>query len=148
MGSVTPLAGGEVYLDANCIIYSVERIAPYQALLQPLWDGARADSWRICTSELSLLETLVTPLRAGDVLLENDYRRLLMGAADMRLIAIAPKILEHGARLRAVTRLRTPDAIHAATALHEGCSLFVTNDVAFRHVPGLPVVVLRDLIAP
>ncbi|MGH2485543.1 MAG: type II toxin-antitoxin system VapC family toxin [Ktedonobacterales bacterium] len=132
-------------MDANCIIYSVERVAPYQALLQPLWDGARAGVWRICTSELSILETLVTPIRAGDLPLENDYRRLLTGSSDMRLVAITRAILDDGARLRAATRLRTPDAIHAATALREGCSLFVTNDAGLHHAPGLNVVVLRDL---
>lgn len=148
MGALTPPTGAEVYLDANSIIYSVERVAPYLALLQPLWDGARAGSWRICTSELSLLETLVGPLRSGDALLEADYRRLLLGSVDIRLAAVTLPIMEQGARLRAATSLRTPDAIHAATAIVEGCALFVTNDVAFRRVPGLNVRVLRDLLSP
>ena len=65
MGPLMLPVGAEVYLDANCIIYSVERVLPYLPLLQPIWDGARAGSWRICTSELSLLETLVGPPRPG-----------------------------------------------------------------------------------
>ena len=36
------------------------------------------------------------------------------------------------------------DALHAATALAAGCSLFVTNDTDFRRVPGLPAVILDD----
>ena len=33
MGSLVLPASGIVYLDANCFIYSVERIDPYQAIL-------------------------------------------------------------------------------------------------------------------
>lgn len=44
--------------------------------------------------------------------------------------------------------LKTPDALHAATALQAGCALFVTNDVGFRQVASLPLVVLDDLLIP
>jgi len=57
-------------------------------------------------------------------------------------------ILERAAQLRAATNLKTPDAIHAATALEHGCTLFVTNDSTFRRVPGLPVTILADLLIP
>ncbi len=56
------------------------------------------------------------------------------------------QILREAARLRAITKLRTPDAIHAATALQIGCALFVTNDKGFKNVPSLPHVILDDLI--
>jgi predicted nucleic acid-binding protein len=46
-----------------------------------------------------------------------------------------------------LTRLRTPDAIHAATALELGVALFVTNDFGFRGVPDLPAAVLADVLA-
>jgi len=55
--------------------------------------------------------------------------------------------LEIAADLRATTRLKTPDAIHAATALDAGCALFVTNDPAFRRVPRLNVAVLSEVAA-
>jgi predicted nucleic acid-binding protein len=42
--------------------------------------------------------------------------------------------------------LKTPDALHAASALQVGCVQFVTNDIGFRNVPGLPVVILDDLL--
>ena len=58
-------------------------------------------------------------------------------------------VLRRAAQLRAtITRLRTPDAVHAATALEVGAALFVTNDYDFRGVPGLPVTVLQDLLPP
>ena len=63
------------------------------------------------------------------------------------IVPATQPILREGARLRAVvTSLRTPDALHAATARLNGCVQFITNDLDFRRVPGLPVVVLRDLL--
>jgi predicted nucleic acid-binding protein len=56
--------------------------------------------------------------------------------------------LREAARLRAtISGLKTPDAIHAATALQHGCALFVSNDVGFRRVPGLSLAILDDVLA-
>lgn len=38
MGSLTLPATGSVYLDANCFIYSVERVDPYRDMLDHLLD--------------------------------------------------------------------------------------------------------------
>jgi predicted nucleic acid-binding protein len=61
---------------------------------------------------------------------------------------ITQSILREAAQLRATTKLRTPDALHAATAQQAGCVLFVTNDVGFRGVANLPAVILDDLLTP
>jgi predicted nucleic acid-binding protein len=67
-------------------------------------------------------------------------------ASDVRLIPITEDLLRQTAQIRAQTNLKTPDAIHAATALASGCVQFITNDPAFRRVTGLNVVVLSELI--
>jgi len=54
-------------------------------------------------------------------------------------------ILETAASLRAAHRLKTPDAIHAATAIHSGAILFLTNDTDFRKVAGLNVAILGEI---
>ena len=38
MGPLTLPTSGLVYLDANGLIYSVERVEPYRTLLQPMWE--------------------------------------------------------------------------------------------------------------
>jgi predicted nucleic acid-binding protein len=136
-----------VYLDANPIIYTVEKHPVYGPLLQPLWQAAQAKTIEVVTSELALLETLVGPLKKGDTTLEQAFEQALLGT-EMRLLPITQTILRGAAHLRATTKLRTPDALHAATAQQVGCVLFVTNDVGFRGVPGLPVVLLDDLLNP
>jgi len=102
----------------------------------------------VITSELALLEVLPKPLRLGDTTLERSFRNALERSPDVRLVPVSRAVIEQAARLRASTNLKTPDAIHAATALLEGCALLLTNNPAFRRVLGLNVVVLSDLITP
>lgn len=145
MGSLTLPSAGPVYLDANGFIYSVERIEPHRALLDPMWQLAQAGQFEVVSSELVILETLVKPLRDGDTILENLFRELL-AAREVRVIPATASLWEQAARLRATTGLKTPDALHAATALAVGSTLFITNDGAFRRVPDLPVAVLNEVV--
>ena len=145
MGSLTLPTGGSVYIDANAIIYSVERIEPYRELLAPMWQEAGAGRFALASSELVVLETLIKPLREGNARLEMLFRSIF-AAAEMDLIPATLAIWEDAARIRAQTGLATPDALHAATALQAECTLFVTNDGDFRRVQGLPIAVLDDLV--
>jgi predicted nucleic acid-binding protein len=147
VGSLSLPASGLVYVDANPIIYTVEKHPVYESLLQPLWRHAQAKTIEVVSSELALMETLVRPIKSGDIPLQRDYEKALLGT-DMRLLPITQAILREAASLRATTKLRTPDALHAATSQLAGCVLFVTNDVGFRGVPGLAVVILDDLLTP
>lgn len=116
-------------------------------MLQPLWQAARSKSIEVASSELVLMEALVGPIKNGTIALVQTYERALSGT-DLRLLPITQPILRRAAQLRATTKLKTPDALHAATAQDAGCALFVTNDVGFRVVAGLPLVVLDDLLTP
>ena len=97
------------------------------------------------SSELVVLEALVKPLREGDTVVELLFRSLFE-ASEVRLIPATRPLWEEAARLRAETGLKTPDALHAAAALHAGCTIFITNDDDFRRLKELPVVVLDDLL--
>ncbi len=145
MGSLTLPPSGIVYVDANSAIYSIEKIEPYNSLLLSMWQGAQAGDFRIVSSELLLLETLVKPLRTADAVLEASFRALLLSSHELRLMPITISILDSAAHLRAATGLKTPDAIHAATALAVGCDLFVTNDRNLTRVPGLAIALLDDI---
>ena len=145
MGQLMLPTEGSVYVDANAIIYSVERVEPYRELLAPMWEGARAGRFTLASSELVALETLIRPLRDGNARLEMLFRSIL-AAEEMDLIPATLATWEDAARLRATTGVATSDALHAATALGAGCSLFITNDSDFRRVNGLPLIVLDDLV--
>lgn len=77
MGELTLPTSGTVYLDANTFIYSIERIDPYRAILDTLWQAVSMGQFRVVTSELTLLEVLVKPLRIGDASTATTFRLLL-----------------------------------------------------------------------
>ena len=93
------------------------------------------------------MEALVGPLKSGNTTLETAFEQALLGT-EMRLLPMTQLVLREAARLRATTKLKTPDALHAATARLSGCALFVTNDADFRGIAGLPLVILSDLAGP
>ncbi len=146
MGPLTLPSSGAIYLDANCLIYSVEKIEPYSSLLEPAWASSKSGDARIVSSELALLETLVKPVRERDVLLEKLFRELLLTSGAVQLQPITQAILERSLLIRAHEGLKTPDAIHAATALEANCSLFVTNDPTLGRL--LPITLLSSLVGP
>lgn len=145
MGRLNFLDETLVYLDTSPIIYSGEEHEVYQPILQDMWKNARAGKFRLATSALTLLELLVRPLRTGNAPLVIHYEELLSNS-DLRLVPITRDVLRTGAELRATQNLKTPDAIHAATAILTGCSHFVTNDPSFRRLADIEVVVLSDLL--
>jgi predicted nucleic acid-binding protein len=147
VGTLTLPSSGLVYLDANPIIYAVEKHHLYAPLLQTLWAASQAQTVEVVSSDLALLETLVGPFKSGDTTLEAAYEQALLGA-DIRVLPITHAVLRDAARLRATTKLKTPDALHLATARQAGCALFVTNDAAFRGVTNPSIVILDDLLKP
>jgi len=147
MGQLTLPGSAHVYIDTVTVIYAVEQTPTYGVLLNPLWNSLQAGNLKIFTSELTLMETLVMPLKNSDTFLIDAYERLLL-SPQMQLIPISQAVLKEAAKLRAITpSLRTPDAIHAATAITSGCTQFLTNDRQLRTVANLPVVILDEVLA-
>jgi PIN domain-containing protein len=99
LGSLSLPSRGSVYLDANSVIYSVEGVEPYRTLLEPLWLSSGPATFRLVSSELTLLEVLVSPLKTGNVRLEMNFRAILQKSSDVQLLPITSAILERAAQL-------------------------------------------------
>ena len=95
---------------------------------------AIADEW--CGySAMTRLEVLsYSLLTPPDI---ADWRTLLASAAE---VPIGSAVIEEAARLRRTVRMKTPDAIIAATALLENATLVTRNLDDFRRVPGLAAI--------
>lgn len=137
--------GSRVYLDTAPIIYSVEEHEIYWSVLQPFWELLEKGEIEVITSELSVLETLVLPLRNQDAELVTAYETMLTNSK-IELVAINLSHLRLAARLRAEHNLKTPDAVHAATAFVSSCDHIVANDPGFRRLSSIDVIILRDLL--
>jgi predicted nucleic acid-binding protein len=139
LGSLRERLGPKVYLDANFFIYVLESVEPWARAAGEVLRALDRGELTAVTSELSLAECLVKPLELGLSEIADTYRSFLK---DHRFLTIGPvtrEILIEAARLRAVSRIKLPDAIHAATALQKGCSSFLTNDDRLK-IKGIEVV--------
>ena len=85
------------------------------------------------------------PIREKKKEIEDAFRAFLTSSKELRLLPMDLAIAERAARIRAETGMATPDAIHAATALHAEVALFLSNDPAFRRVRYLPVALLSEV---
>lgn len=143
MGSLILPTSGQVYLDTNIFIYTVEKIEPYFSFLKPLWLKVAEQKISVISSELVILETLIRPLREKDIVLENTFNNLFK-ANGVQLIPVTEKVWRKAALLRAEYRLNVADAIHTATAITEKATLFISNDNEFKKLENLPFINLSD----
>ena len=115
------------------------------ALLTQLFEGLEAGAFAAVTSQLALAEVLVIPFRHHDAAEEERCRLIFAVRPGFEVLPVNMSVLEAMARMRAaVPSVRTPDAIHAATAQLADCHLFLTNDDRLRVLPGLTVTLLSE----
>jgi hypothetical protein len=77
MGQLTFPNAARVYIDTATVIYTVEQAPTYGILLDPLWNNLQAGNLEVFTSELTLMETLIVPIRNSDPFLIDAYEQLL-----------------------------------------------------------------------
>ena len=146
MGALTQaLAGNKVYLDINIFIYALEGVEPWATPIGQAFAGMEAGEWHAVTSELSLAEGLVRPYQRGREDLVQLYKTALSPRGYFSRAPVDAATLISAARLRALHDFKLPDAIHAATALAQGCTAILTNDAGFRRMPGIQCLLLSDL---
>lgn len=135
---------GRVFIDANILIYAVETTPQWWPALRPLIEAAAVGEVELHASEIIVPEVLVVPLKEDDSQLLEAYRAALDNSERLRLWPVTRSILEVAASLRAMHGLRTPDAIHAATARAHGAEVLLTNDSKLARVPQLSTVLLGE----
>ena len=149
MSEITPerwrfLRGARVYVDANAWIYAREPLPKWDDL-RAFFACARRGEWMLVTSEMSLAEVLVRPIRERDRRAQADYARVLQSDDSLVVAPISRNILIEAATLRATRALEMPDAIHAATAKIARCTHFLTADEALARAVHLPILRISDL---
>jgi len=130
-----------IYLDANVVIRLVEgnaaTRAPLTARLGPLLGVSNS----MATSRLSRLECRSKPLQNGDLATVAQFDVFFAGL-ELVLVEIGASVVERATDLRAKYNLKSPDAIHYASALAVGATVFLTGDQALARCSEVQVEVL------
>lgn len=127
-----------IFLDTNFFIYLIESSGTRAARTKYLLSTFSARRDEVLTSVMTLGELLVQPMRAGDLQLVRQYRRILHGPG-ITVLPFLEDAAEAFARVRRDPSIRPPDAIQLAVAGTAGCDLFLTNDerLVRTMVPGI-----------
>jgi predicted nucleic acid-binding protein len=133
-------------LDTSVFIYFVERHPSYHNLCNPVFEAIENGSVKATTSTLTLLEILVQPYRKKLDDLVLKFFALLTTYPNLKWVDLDVDIADTAARLRADHRLKTPDAIQAATAICSGATGFLCNDTVFKKVKEFDCLFLDDCL--
>lgn len=134
-----------IALDTSIFIYHLEAHPKYVTYTDPIFSDLQQSRFQAITSTITLTELLVLPYRAGDEARANDFYTLLSTYPNLDWVAPNLEIADLAARIRAVHRLRTPDALQVATAVHSRATGLITNDAVFERVEGIQTLVLDRL---
>jgi len=134
-------------LDTMIFIYFLEQHPAYYELLCDLFARIeRGDLFGVMSS-LVLTELLVPLYRTGRSKEAENLAELLTNFPNMEIVTLSSEIAMEAARIRARYKIRTPDAIHAATALKSRAQVLVTNDKHFLALTDeIEVILLRNLL--
>jgi predicted nucleic acid-binding protein len=136
------LRGKRVYFDANVFIYLLEGYAELEDKLHAIRDSIRHRECRVFTSELTLCELLVPAFRTENAELIAAYRQFIEASGAFELVPTTREIWLRSSLIRAQFNLKTPDAIHIASAMTENCTVFLTNDRPIKSPRSIEIVLL------
>jgi len=146
LGLIEDLGSGPVALDTAIFIYFIEEDQAFLPLIEGIFTSIDSGSLMVVTSTLTLLETLAVPIRARNRQLAERYEILLSQSRGLFLMDLDRPLLRRAAEVRALTGLKTPDALQVATALNTGCTAFVTNNRQIPSLEEMRVLQLRDYL--
>ena len=134
-----------LYIDTSPLIYYIEVNSTYIARMDAVFEIIRQRPIQAICSIITLAEVLPVPLRVGDTILVQAYRDILLTSQEFECLPLNQRMATRAAELRARYNLKTPDALHVATALETGCDAFLTNDVGIKRISEIHVLVLDEL---
>ncbi len=121
-----------IYLDACLVIYWVEGHSVFAPRIEQA--VLKSSPIPIAISPLVMTEALVMPYRQSHTALIHRYETFF---AHSLTLPMPEPVFVHAAKLRAAhPSLKTPDALHLATAQYHGCIQFWTNDDRLQRVTG------------
>jgi predicted nucleic acid-binding protein len=132
----------KIALDTSAFIYQLEANPKYLPLTDLVFAWIERPGSQAVTSTVTMTELLVLPYRDSDRKRVREFYAILSTYPNLEWIAPNLEISDIAGCLRALHRLRTPDALQSATAIHTHATGLVTNDSAFERVDSFETLVL------
>ena len=138
-------SASSIYLDANVLIYFIERADQLQEKVAVVIAYAVENNIPLFVSEIGIAECLYGTYKNGREPLSAQYQELFYEIALFNVIATDGRKLIAAAKIGAEKGLKLVDAAHFHAAMEAACDLFLTNDSRFRSSHNVEVIRLADL---
>lgn len=134
-----------IAIDSCLFIYALEPFPRYSKTAIEILDWVARPGGAAVASTIAMTEVLVKPFGSLD---EREVSRIFgLVSTHPNLEWLSPnlEIASTAAKLRSLHRLKTSDALLAATALKSGAAGLITNDVSFRRVTEFETLLLDSV---
>ena len=121
-------------LDTVTIIYFLEQHPRHYQTAKEIFTKIETGKISAIISTLVFSELLVPAYKTKEYKHAEMIVHILSNFPNLKTIPLTTKISTTAGRLRALHGLRTPDAIHIATALESKSSGIITNDKGFKKI--------------
>ncbi len=135
----------KVAFDTAPIIYFVEKNVQFFDKILHIIRFVDNTSLDGIASVLLLTEVLTYPQKLNNQQLITQYETILSNNRSLTLLPVSRSIARYAATLRANYNIRTPDAIHLATAIEHKADIFLTNDIQLKRITEVSVIILDDI---
>lgn len=136
----------KVYLDTSVFIYFIEEHPVYFALCDKIFGYLEQGKIEAVTSTLTLTEILIQPYKQQNDELVLKFYSLFTTYPHLIWQPLTLPVSDLAAKLRADHNLKTPDAIHAASALSSGAACIICNDPVFSRVKDIDCLILDECL--
>jgi len=136
-----------IALDTSVFIYHLQGHPRYLPFTDPVFAWLEQPHRSAVTSTVTMTELLVQPYRASGDGRVDEFYALLTTYPNLEWLPVNLEIADLAAQLRAAHRLRTPDALQAATAVCAGATGMLANDAVFERVDSFETLLLDSLVA-
>lgn len=138
--------GKRIAFDTSICIYFFEGHQKYYHIVKQLFQAVENEQIIVYYSALLLTELYAGPLKKGDRSIVENWNKYFKHYPSFYMKSVDEKIAYKAAILRAKYMIKTPDALHIATAIEEKVSFFLTNDKNLKKITEIQVMCLEDLL--
>ena len=124
----------------------MEKDPVFLEIVTEVFSAIRSLGKKPTTSELSLAELLVKPIKIKDQFLQDIYEQKIQTSKTLEVLPINREILGVAASIRAQLKIKLPDAIHVATAQVSNCDVFICNDKGIKVPKNMKRIILNDYL--